>query len=101
MQIGTSVPPPLLSGAIAPSTNSLPPPKRYAIGKNPTVAVLLTVLMVGFGQFYNGDIIKGVLMLVVGVIGGLLTFGVVWIGIVIWAFFDSYLVASGKVPLWY
>jgi TM2 domain-containing membrane protein YozV len=75
--------------------------KRYAIGKSPTSAVILSLLIVGLGQFYNGDKKKALLMLVTAVVGVFLTMGIATIVVWIWSPIDSYLVASGKVPLWY
>jgi TM2 domain-containing membrane protein YozV len=78
----------------------VPGEKQYATGKSPGVALLLSLLIVGLGQFYNGDVKKGLLMLVSAVILGLFTFGVAWLGIACWAAVDAYQVASGKAPLW-
>src|SRR5262245_21046324 len=74
--------------------------KRYAAGKNPAVAIILSLLIVGLGQFYNGDAKKGGVMLAAAIVGGLLTFGVVWLGMAIWSAIDAYNVASGKSAMW-
>lgn len=85
-----------------------PPPqavegKSFAVGKTPWVAVLLSVLIPGLGQFYNGDMKKGGIMIVAYivswaltavVIGGLGVFGV-WL----WSVIDAYRVAKGTAPL--
>ena len=74
--------------------------KIYATGKTPWVAVLLSFLLVGVGQFYNGDSKKGAIMLVAGLVLFIPTAGVGYIGIMIWSMIDAYQVASGKSPLW-
>jgi TM2 domain-containing membrane protein YozV len=73
---------------------------RFATGKNPTVAVILSVLIVGVGQFYNGDMKKGGIMLGGAVVAALLTVGLGWFAMAIWSAIDAYQVASGKSPLW-
>lgn len=42
-------------------------PQRPAVVKNPTVAVLLSCLVVGLGQMYNGQIVKGIVLLGVSI----------------------------------
>jgi TM2 domain-containing membrane protein YozV len=74
-------------------------PQRYASGKSPVLAMILSVLP-GLGQIYNGDSKKGTLMLVVAVIGGAMTGGFVYVGMLIWSAIDGYLVASSKAPIW-
>lgn len=74
--------------------------KRYAEGKNPTIAVLLSLVLAGVGQFYNGDVKKGLVMLAVAIVGGVFTYGLVYLGVAIWSALDAYKVASGKSPLW-
>lgn len=73
---------------------------QYAVGKNPTVAVLLSVLIVGLGQFYNGDIKKGAVMLVGAVVLSAVTLGIAWFLVLIWSAIDAYKVAKGETPLW-
>jgi TM2 domain-containing membrane protein YozV len=74
--------------------------KRYATGKSPGVALILSALIVGLGQFYNGDVKKGLIMLLSAIILGLMTFGIAWFGVACWSAIDAYQVASGKAPLW-
>jgi TM2 domain-containing membrane protein YozV len=76
------------------------PNRQYAVGKNPAVAVILSLLIVGVGQFYNGDAKKGLLMLIGAVVLGVLTLSFGWFAIGIWSAIDAYQVASGKSPLW-
>jgi TM2 domain-containing membrane protein YozV len=74
--------------------------RRYAVGKNPTLATVLSIIVVGVGQFYNGDVKKGLVMLGAAFVGGLFTYGIVWLGIAIWSAFDAYQVATGKSHMW-
>ena len=93
----TSPPPP----AAAPShAVAREPGRRYAEAKSPPVALILSLLIVGLGQFYNGDMKKGAVMLGGAVIGGAVTLGLVWIGMMIWSAIDAYQVAVQKSPLW-
>jgi TM2 domain-containing membrane protein YozV len=74
--------------------------KRYAAGKNPIIAVVLSLVLAGVGQFYNGDIKKGLVMLIVGIVLFIPTSGVAYVAVAIWSALDAYKVASGKSPLW-
>ncbi len=74
--------------------------KLYAEGKNPWIALILSLLIIGLGQFYNGDIKKGAIMLAVGVVGVMLNLGVSWFIVAIYSAIDAYLVASRKSTLW-
>jgi len=63
----------VLQGGKAMQSMPVQPPIFF---KNPTVATLLSFLITGLGQFYNGQIIKGILFL-----------GMMWISLMlIWAF---------------
>ncbi len=81
-----------MRGAVAPATAET--------GKKPVVAVLLSVLIVGLGQFYNGDIKKGAVMLAVAILGGVATAGLAWLGAAVWSVVDAYQVAAGKWGRW-
>jgi TM2 domain-containing membrane protein YozV len=79
--------------------------RSYAAGKSPPLAFFLSFLIPSLGQFYNGDSMKGVIMLVVWLLswplwlsGGLGFF--TGAGVWIWAMIDAYRVASGKSPTW-
>lgn len=78
-------------------TNSEP---QYAYGKNPVIAMVLSLLIVGIGQIYNGDHKKGAYMLVGAIISGIISFGLLWFVIAIWSAVDAYQVANGDKPLW-
>ena len=74
--------------------------KSYAEGKNPWIALILSLIIIGLGQFYNGDIKKGATMLAIGVVGAMLSFGIAWLLVAFYSAVDAYLVASGKSTLW-
>lgn len=63
------------------------------VDKSPGVALLLSLLIVGAGQVYNGDVGKGILMFIGCVLLWLVMLG--WI-INIWSILDAYSVASRK-----
>jgi TM2 domain-containing membrane protein YozV len=73
---------------------------RFAVGRNPAVALILSLVIVGVGQFYNGDNKKGAIMLGGALVAGVLTAGLGWVAVAIWSAVDAYRVASGKAPLW-
>jgi TM2 domain-containing membrane protein YozV len=89
-------PDPRMRGAAQPGY----PNKQYATGRSPGVALILSLFIVGVGQFYNGDTKKGLIMLVCAIAAALITFGLGWFAIAIWSAIDAYQVASGKSPLW-
>lgn len=104
---GTGGAPPTSRIYSAPPDPSYPTPPpgaydvaQYAVGKNPVIALILSLLIVGLGQFYNGDTKKGLIMLGAAIVGGLLTVGIVWILVAIWSAVDAYRVASGDGKLW-
>jgi TM2 domain-containing membrane protein YozV len=68
--------------------------------KNPVLAAILSAVIVGVGQFYNGDVKKGATMLVGAVFLGAATAGVLWLAIAIWSAIDAYQVANGTGKMW-
>jgi TM2 domain-containing membrane protein YozV len=80
--------------------------RRYAEGKNPAVALILSLLLTGIGQIYNGDFKKCFVMWGVGIVVIFLTVmtggvgGFLWLGVWIWSMVDAYNVASRKSPIW-
>jgi len=66
--------------------------------KNPGVAAVLSFFVTGLGQIYNGQIVKGVLFIIIQAINALLmyvligfiTFPIFWI----WGMFDAYRTAE-------
>ena len=74
-------------------------PGEYAAGKTPVLATILSLLIVGLGQFYNGDTKKGAIMLGVAIILGIVSAGIVWLAFAIYSAYDAYQVADGKKAL--
>lgn len=62
--------------------------------KNPGLAAVLSFLVVGLGQIYNGQIAKGLLLLVGAIISGVLMLVLIgfvfWFIIWIYAIYDAY-----------
>ncbi len=69
-------------------------------GKNPVLATVLSVLIPGVGQLYNGDNKKGLVMLAIAIVLGPFTSGIAWLAVLIWAAIDAYRVADGKGKTW-
>jgi TM2 domain-containing membrane protein YozV len=66
--------------------------------RNPLIAAVLSLIVAGLGQIYNGQVTKGVIFIIVQLINGALT--AVLIGwfllplVGIWSIVDAYLVAK-------
>jgi zinc-ribbon domain len=73
---------------------------KIAVGKSPALASILSVLVGGGGQVYNGDAKKGVFMFVLAIVVGFFTGGIAYFAIAPWSVFDAYQVASGKFARW-
>ena len=69
-------------------------------GKNPVLAAVLSAVIVGVGQFYNGDPKKGAVMLLGAVILGAATAGLAWLALAVWSAVDAYKVANGTGKTW-
>jgi TM2 domain-containing membrane protein YozV len=59
-------------------------------GKSPIIAIILSMLIVGLGQFYNGQTIKGIFMLALGIVFALLSAGILWFVVALWSAVDAY-----------
>jgi TM2 domain-containing membrane protein YozV len=68
--------------------------------KNPVLAVVLSCVIVGVGQFYNNDWKKGLLMLVGVIVLSVPTGGIAWLGFALWSAIDAYMVAKGTGKRW-
>ena len=68
--------------------------------KSPVVATVLSIFIVGLGQFYNNDWKKGLAMLGGAILLAVPTAGVAWLGIAIWSAIDAHNVAKGKGKVW-
>jgi TM2 domain-containing membrane protein YozV len=76
----------------------------YATGKSPFLALLLSFVIPGVGQFYNGDIKRGMIMFCVSLFFSLsLLMPLIGIPVVlalhIWSMANAYSVAAQKIPL--
>jgi len=65
--------------------------------KNPVLAAILSFLIVGVGQVYNGQVVKGIVLFVAAIISAMLWFigiGII-LSIIIWLFaiYDAYTTA--------
>jgi TM2 domain-containing membrane protein YozV len=66
--------------------------------KNPGIAAVLSFFWAGVGQIYNGQIIKGLILIVVQMVNaalmfvliGFITYPIVWI----WGVYDAYKTAE-------
>jgi TM2 domain-containing membrane protein YozV len=95
-----TAPPPADSGNMRGAAQPQPGQPPVVTGKSPVVAAILSLLIVGLGQFYNGDGKKGVTMLGAAIVLGAFSLGVLWFGIGIWSAVDAYQVASGTGKRW-
>ena len=75
-------------------------PPRPVAAKSPGLAAVLSLLIVGLGQFYNEDAKKGVVMLVAGIVAGVVSFGLGWLAVAVWSAVDAYQVAEGRGRRW-
>ncbi len=100
---GTVPPPPVDPRVRGGGSMPIPPHGQHgspvaAGAKNPWIAVLLSFLIPGVGQFYNNDPKKGGVMLGLAILLALTFIG--YLGIWIWAMIDAHQVASGKGKVW-
>ena len=85
-------------GAPLSGLNGAPHPALLADAKSPGLAAVLSFFWCGLGQIYNGQIFKGVVMLVIYAISaflihifiGLITTPILWI----WGMVDAYRTAE-------
>ena len=57
--------------------------------KSPGLATFLSFLITGGGQFYNGDVVKGIGMLLGALFLGVITYGILGIPFWIWSMVDA------------
>jgi TM2 domain-containing membrane protein YozV len=66
--------------------------------RNPLLAAILSLVVAGLGQIYNGQVTKGVIFIVVQLINGALTAVLIgWLLLPLvgrWSMIDAYLVAK-------
>ncbi len=58
--------------------------------KDPTLACLLNLFLVGMGHVYLGQVAKGLFILIIGIVAGILTQGIGTLLVVAWAMYDAY-----------
>ncbi len=61
--------------------------------KDPTLACLLNLLLLGTGHMYLGQVAKGLLILVVGIVLGMIVWPATAL-VAIWAMYDAYKTAQ-------
>jgi TM2 domain-containing membrane protein YozV len=71
---------------------------KYAQGKDPMLAAIMSFFIVGLGQLYNGDVLKGIVMFIGAIILAFTIIG--FLAIWVWAIIDAYQVAKGNQSLW-
>ncbi len=67
--------------------------------KDPTLACLLNLLLLGTGHVYLGQIAKGVLILAVGVALGMIAWPATVL-VAVWAMYDAYKTAKKMNQVW-
>jgi len=67
---------------------------RQYVKKNPWIALLLSSLIVGLGQFYNNDYKKGFYLLTAAIIGSVFTAGGMWFAAAIYSMMDAFIDAK-------
>jgi len=90
------------SGSGTMRTSSVGSGGQVVTGKNPTVALVISIFLGAFGggQFYNGDWKKGLAMAAATVLLAIPSGGLVSLGVWIWSMIDAYQVAGGKWKAW-
>lgn len=69
--------------------------------KSKLVAGLLAIFLgtLGIHNFYLGNTTKGIIQIVVSLVGGLFTCGVATVGIEIWALVEGIMLLTGKIAV--
>ncbi len=62
--------------------------------KDPALACLLNLLLVGTGHMYLGQVAKGIVIMALGVVLGVPTMGILAVPLVIWAMYDAHRIAK-------
>ena len=68
--------------------------RRKSMRKDPTLACLLNLVFLGTGHMYLGRVIKGLVILVIGVVLGLFTYGIGLVAVMAWSMYDAWKTAS-------
>ena len=88
---------PRVRGGSPPVATAAPP---VATGQHPVLATILSLFIPGVGQFINGDMKKGAVMLVLAIVLFAPTVGVGSFAVAIWSAVDAYRVGSGTGKRW-
>jgi len=62
--------------------------------KDPILASLLNLLLVGTGHMYVGQLGKGILILALGIVLLTVSLGILNVPLIVWAMYDAYSVAK-------
>lgn len=68
--------------------------------KSPAIAVILSLLIIGAGQFYNGDGGKGAVMFLIAIVLVPATAGFLWLPLAIWSAIDAFSGAGDPEQRW-
>ena len=99
--MAAAAPPPKQPETVRGAAPAPPPTTAVAPGdKNPVLALVLSLVIVGLGQFYNNDWKKGLLMLGGTILLSVPTGGVAWLAFAIWSVIDAHMVAKGTGKRW-
>jgi TM2 domain-containing membrane protein YozV len=82
--------------------------RHFAVGKTPGVAIALSFIFPGGGQFYNGDTKKGFAVFALAILASCITLYVgipllgapLSLGLWVWSFLDAGKVARQQKALW-
>lgn len=77
-------------------------PQQQPYGRpagNPAAATVLSVVIPGLGQLYNGEMKKGLVMFIAACVG-IPLFLLGWLAVMIWSAIDAFQVASGTGNRW-
>lgn len=96
----TATPPPKQPETVRGATSVAPATATAPGDKNPVLALILSLVIVGLGQFYNNDWKKGLLMLGGAIFLAVPTGGLAWFAFGIWSVIDAYMVAKGTGKRW-
>lgn len=62
--------------------------------KSPVLALILSLIIVGLGQFYVGKVGKGFLMLGLAIFFSIFSMGIAWFAVAVWSAVDAYSTAK-------
>ena len=94
-------------GGVETSDQQSSPPAQTAVvepntivqkvsGKNPIVAAILTLLFIPLGYFYIGRLKRGIVVTIIAIVLGALTFGICGFVALVVAIYDAYKLAINE-----